>query len=183
MVKTDSPNYYKPPTRFTVLKTDYTNFLYALWCFTRTSLRWLKRSLRTSTSLLPAVQTSKQTLRTSASLQHAFLQFKRNLRNFPSSPVVKTDCPQLYNHRTLFVILKTDNQNSTNPVPFLRGSKRNLPTFYTHPTRFAVVKMNSPNSGARDTDSRSLLHALRCSKTISHHFYKPPIRFAVLKSD
>ena len=119
---------YQLPIRFVVLYTDF----FAV--------------VKTESTHFYKPSTSCTDVKTdSASLQHAFLQFKRNLRNFSSSPVVKTDCPQLYNNRTLFVILKTGNQNSTNPVPFLRGSKRNLPTFYTHPTRFAVVKMNSPN--------------------------------------
>ena len=101
VAKTDSPNFYKPPAYFAVVK----------------------RTLRTCASHPPSLLLSKRTLRTSTSLHYIFGVVKTQSPNFYKSPtpfvVVKMDSPNLYKPPTRFRIVKTQSPNFYKPpTPF-----------------------------------------------------------------
>ena len=93
VVKTNSPMFYNPPTRFAVVKTYSPDFykspthiavcrtgFRALTSFLH-ALQWSKRNPQSSTCLLHALPWSKRTIRTSTSFQRM---------------VVKTHFPSFY---------------------------------------------------------------------------------------
>ena len=129
MVKTYSPNYYKHSTRLTEVKTDSSNFYKPPTCLKKDKYTLYESQNRLSQLLLAFYM-----------LFGGEQGLQNSTRLIRGEGLVKIDCQNLHKPPTYFAVVKTYSPNIHEPLSRFLVVKRDSTNFYKSPTRFAAVK-------------------------------------------